>query len=584
MSTIRAISTSEGLSRGTALVYKSVSLQFEYKSITTEEIEREVTRLKEAYQKATDELVELIQNTQKNIDTDSAYIFRAQQTIVEDESIKEEVVSYINTDLVSAEVALTSIFDTYKDLFNQMEDGYNKERVLDLEDVYKRLARILIGASNQSLGNLEPNTIIVASELFPSDTANLDVKNVVGFVTEKGGLTSHVSILAKNMGIPSVCGVEHADDIIKDGNEVLLQSLQSGKSMIYINPSQSEMDNFNKEYKIYHDYQELIRNRQGLEPKTSDGHEIILSANIGNLQDIDTVKAHNIKGVGLFRTEFLFMKQETLPDEDMQFDMYKRVAEAFDPHMVIIRTLDIGGDKSISCLNLPTEDNPFLGFRGIRIGLERSEILMPQLRALVRASAHGNVKILVPMIDSIWEIQQIKSMLDAIKQEFRDTNIPFDEHIEMGIMIEIPSVLLLMDDIAKEVDFVSIGTNDLTQYLLAADRLNEMVSSYYKPFHPSVFRAIDMVVKAMHKEKKWVGVCGELGGMKQAIPVLIGLGVDELSMTSALSPEALVTINAIDYKLSQQLAQEVLKIPKAENVELLLIKAYNKILETITTQ
>ncbi len=581
MSILSAVSTSSGFVEGTAYMYAASTLTFEYRNISDAEIESECERVEKAYQSAITELIALKQATQKQIGVESAHIFRAQQTILEDESIKEEVIAYVRGDKVNAETALTTIFDTYKNMFAQLEEqSYNKERALDLDDVYKRVCRILLGISEQSLAKLPPNSIIVAEQLFPSDTAKMDRQNVRGFVTEKGGVNSHVAILAKSMGIPAVSSVTEATKIVVEGDLLLIQSLQPGKTLLYLNPNPAELENFRQEEQSYRDYQQLISQHQDAAPITNDAHKIIISANIGNdTDDVVTVQKHHGTSVGLYRSEFLFMQHNRLPDEETQYQSYKKVVETFKPGMVVIRTLDVGGDKAIPSLPLQPEENPFLGYRGIRIGLDKPAILQPQLRAILRASAHGNVKILFPMISSIWEITMLKQMIGDIKMELNDANIPFDNGVEIGIMIEVPSMILLIEDVATEVDFVSIGTNDLTQYLLAADRLNEKVSKHYMPYHPSVFRSIAKVVEALHGAGKWVGVCGELAGMKYAIPALIGLGVDELSMSAGLLTEALFVIHATNYELSQNLATKVLNCSTAEKIELLLIKAHHSMMQ-----
>lgn len=338
---------------------------------------------------------------------------------------------------------------------------------------------------------------------------------------------------------------------------------------------------YDEVYVLQLEYKRYIASKTNKKPITRDGYEIIVSANVGSSDDIALVKKHGGQSVGLFRTEFLFMKHQNLPSEEVQFQEYKSVAESFNPGMVIIRTLDIGGDKVVSSFELPQEDNPFLGFRGIRIGLEYRDMLQDQLRAIIRASAFGNIKILIPMISSMGEVNILRSMIVDIKNTLRLDCISFDEDIEWGIMVEVPSVLFLIEEIAQEVDFVSIGTNDLTQYLLATDRLNEKVSAYYKPFHPGVFRAIKTVVDAMHKENKWVGVCGELAGMKLALPALIGLGVDELSMAPNLMQEIMFIMNIIDRVKAQTIADRVIGSASTSHIKRLLIEEQKKIISNV---
>lgn len=476
-----------------------------------------------------------------------------------------------------AEVGLTTIFNTYYDMFLNLDDGVNKERATDLNDVSKRILRNLLGFPEMSMKYLPPDTIIVAEELEPSDTAVMDIKNVKGFVTEKGGVTSHVAIIARSYGIPAVCGIDNLLEIVNNGDTILLEGVQKGKARIFLNPSETEYSLFNEAQENYEKYRLLLATSKDQEAITADGHKITLSANINDDEDLEQAVSFGATSVGLFRTEFLFMKQTSLPSEETQYQAYKKVAEKFSPGMVIFRTLDVGGDKQISCLEIPAEDNPFLGYRGIRIGLDDHKVLMPQLKAILRASAHGNVKIMFPMIDSLRQIILLKGIIKDIMHDFDKAGIAYDKKIDIGIMIEIPSMLLLLEEIAQEVDFVSIGTNDLTQYLLAVDRTNAKVGEYYRPFHPVIFRAIDKVCEAMHKKNKWVGICGELAGMKEAIPVLIGIGVDELSMTSRLLPEATFMTRAIDMTKAQSLVQKVLQCSLEQDVDINLVKAYHKI-------
>lgn len=576
MSIIRASILSEGVVSGTAYVYTTPSLTFEYKKIAKNNVDNETTRIRKAVDASIAELIVLKETTQKSMGDDFAHIFRTHQTMIEDENILEEIFHYIRQNLVSAEVAVTTIFDTYKDMFSRLEDGVNKERVADFNDVCNRILRNLLHIPEASLQSLPHKSIVIAEELFPSDTTHMDTQNIVGFITEKGGSTSHVAIIARSLGIPAVFGIEQATSVIKHGSEVFLEAMQKGKTRVYTFPTDTEKTIFEEAYTTFRRYKSLLEYSKGKESITDDGHKVILSANI-NDDNIDEAVVHEAHSTGLFRTEFLFMKHKTLPDEEAQYLAYKKVAEYFNPGMVVIRTLDIGGDKHIPSLALPAEDNPFLGYRAIRIGLENRSILIPQIRAIMRASAHGNVKILFPMIDSIREIRELKSIIQEVKKSLLQENKAFNDDIEIGAMIEVPSLIFIINEIAREVDFVSIGTNDLTQYLLAVDRTNAKVSQYYQPFHPAVFRAIHIICNAIHKADGWVGVCGELASMKEAIPALIGMGVDELSVSTRRLPECLFMIRGTIQKRAQTLAQRILSCTLVDEVDMHLAKAYYKI-------
>lgn len=576
MSTLRVVLVSEGIVKGNAYIYKLPILYFDCKNISREEVDGEKQRVKDAVACSLEELANLKQTTQENLGEQFAHIFRSHQTIAEDESMCDEVFEYIEKNLVNAEVALSTVYDTYQDMFLELEEGVNKERATDLNDVSKRILRNLLGLPEMSMQALPENTIIVAEELNPSDTVTMDIKNVKGFVTEKGGVTSHVAIIARSYGIPAVCGIDNLLDVISQGDEVLLAATQKGRSRIFLSANETEYTLFNEEKKQYENYRNILESVRGKESITEDGHKVILSANISD-DNVSNEVVQEATSVGLFRTEFLFMKKVSLPGEEEQYQAYKKVAMKFNPNMVVFRTLDIGGDKKMPCLKIPNEDNPFLGYRGIRIGLDDYSVLIPQLRAMIRASAHGDVKIMFPMVDSLRQITILKSIVKDIVKDLTQKEIPHNKNIDIGIMIEIPSMLLLLDEVAEEVDFVSIGTNDLTQYLLAVDRTNMKIRDYYRPFHPVVFRAIDKVCRAMHKKNKWVGICGELAGIKEAIPALVGLGVDELSMSPRILPEATFIIRGINKKKAENLAKNILTLSLEQEVDIQLAKAYYKI-------
>lgn len=554
---LEGIAASSGIARGNALVFGEVDLSYEERSI--DDTSGEVERLDTAISTAIGELETLKEHVRTELGEESAHIFRSQQTIIEDDSLRDEMKDMIVAEHCCAESAVDRVFSVYLKMFEELgEDDYNRERVADLSDVKKRVLRVLLGKQEISLAGIDEPSIVVAAELFPSDTAQMNTQFVLGMVTERGGITSHAAILANNLGIPASVGTVGAIDAVAGKSEIYLDVTDADTAYVYIDPdaaTASELDTRRDEYTTR---QKQLAKEKGLDPITTDGHRVTISANIGSTEEISGAVEAGGKSVGLFRSEFLFINQPKIPDEEKQFSAYKEAVEAFHDGFVVLRTLDIGADKSVESISLPTEENPFLGYRGVRISLGRSDLFSQQLRAALRASAFGPMKIMFPMVSGPNEVRAILAEVDRHKRALTEEGIAFDESTEIGIMVEVPSTVLMAPELAKMVDFFSIGTNDLTQYLLAADRMNEEVRDYYQPFHPAVFRAIKNVVDAAHKEEKWVGICGELGGMPAAIPALVGIGVDELSMSGRSIPEAIHVIRRTSLGDAQKIAEEIL--------------------------
>lgn len=558
METLQGISASPGVAEGVAVAYYEPELTIE--RTTTDDVEGEVGRLDGAVSASIAELVEIKESVRAGLGEEFAHIFRSQQTIAEDDSIIGEVREAVRSGGASAEQAAKTVFESYIALFDELEDDdYNKARVADLTDVYRRILRHLLGVESRDLARLPAGSIIVAEDLLPSDTAMIDRTKVEAFVTERGGMTSHVAILAKSLRIPAAVGVPGALTRIGDGARVIVDSRASTGAAVYVDPDEETQARMSSARDEYGRHMAELEQEKDLEAVTTDGHAVTVSGNIGSDAEVEEAQSHGMSSVGLFRTEFLFLKASSMPDEERQFQAYRRVVEALSPGMVIFRTLDVGGDKQIDYLKLPEEENPFLGMRAIRISLRETEPFKLQLRAILRASAYGTARVMFPMVSGSNEVRRLLEILDEVRNDLRREGIAFDEDMEVGIMVEVPSAVLMADALATEVDFMSIGTNDLTQYLLAADRLNENVRDYYEPFHPSVFRAVKQVADAMHTQGKWAGVCGELGGMAEIIPVLIGLGVDELSMTPQLIPEAIHTVRETSFEEARRLAARVLE-------------------------
>lgn len=559
---MKAIGTSSGIALGTVLVYKEPEIIVEKKVI--DNIDYEIERLNKAVEQGLKEIHELYEETFKTVGEKEAGIFNAHKMMIEDPEFNDGIKTKIREEKVNVEWAVKEVADYYISVFGNIEDEYLKERALDLKDVSKRLLRILLGVEGTDLRSIKEKSIIVAEDLIPSDTAQMDKKKVVGIVTELGGKTSHTSIMARTLEIPAVAGVKDITNIAKNGDFMIIDG---GEGIVLLNPSEDEIQLFENKKKEYEEFKLKTREMKGKESISKDGVRVEIAANIGTPKDVDKVIENDGEGVGLYRTEFLYMDSDKLPTEDEQFESYKIVAERLKDKPVIIRTLDVGGDKDIPYLNLPEEMNPFLGYRAIRLCLDRIDIFKTQLRALLRASAFGNIKIMFPMISNIKEIRDAKKILQEAKEELRKENIPFNEDIEVGIMVEIPAVAVHSDIFAKEVDFFSIGTNDLIQYTLAVDRGNQDISYLYNQYHPAVLKLIKMTIENGHKAGIWVGMCGEAAGDEKLIPILLGMGLDEFSMSSSSILKARYIINNTSKKEIESMLDEILSLPTAEDVE-----------------
>lgn len=559
---MKAIGTSSGIALGKVLVYKEPEITIEKKEI--EDIDHELERLDRTIEQGVREIEQLYEETLKTVGEKEAGIFNAHKMMIEDPEFNDSIKAKIKEERVNVEWAVKEVADYYISLFENIEDEYLKERALDLKDVSKRLLRILSGVEGTDLRTIKEESIIVAEDLIPSDTAQMNKEKAIGIVTELGGKTSHTSIMARTLEIPAVAGVKDITKIAKNGDFMIIDG---GEGLVLLNPSEEEIKKYEKKKKEYEAFKMKTREMKGKESISKDGIKVEIAANIGTPKDIDKVIENDGEGVGLYRTEFLYMDSDKLPTEEEQFESYKIVAERLEGKPVIIRTLDVGGDKDIPYLNLPEEMNPFLGYRAIRLCLDRVDIFKTQLRALLRASAFGNIKIMFPMISNIKEIRDAKKILEEAKEELRKENIPFNEDIEVGIMVEIPSVAVHSDIFAKEVDFFSIGTNDLIQYTLAVDRGNQDISYLYNQYHPAVLKLIKMTIENGHKAGIWVGMCGEAAGDEKLIPLLLAMGLDEFSMNPSSILKARYIINNTWKKEIESMLDEILSLPTAEDVE-----------------
>lgn len=559
---LKGISASPGIAIGKAMIKEETAMEIVEEMI--DDIEKEIEKLDEAVEHSKMVLRELYEHTLKNIGEDEAKIFSAHELMLCDPELFGKTKEMIKDKKINAPYALSVVTQEFLTIFEMMDDEYLRERAADLRDVTNRVTKKLLNINDVNLATLQEEVILIAHDLTPSDTAQINKNMVKGFVTEIGGSTSHSAIMARTLEIPAVVGCGEVLDKIKDGDIIAFDG-DSGE--VYVNPDESILKEFEKKQEDYKELKEKLHKLIGKKSISTDHVEVELAANIGTPDDLEGVIKNDGEGVGLFRSEFLYMDRENLPTEEEQFEAYKKVAEGLEGKPVVIRTLDVGGDKEIPYLDLPKEMNPFLGYRAIRVCLDKKEIFKTQLRALLRASHYGNVKIMFPMISSVEEVRLAKEIAYECMEELREKNIEFDENIQLGIMIEIPAAAVISDMLAKEVDFFSIGTNDLIQYTTAVDRMNKDISYLYTPFHPALLRLVKTVIDNGHKENIWVGMCGEVAGNPMLIPILLGMGLDEFSM----SPISILKARHIIRNLSkEEMAKEVdivLNLPTATEVE-----------------
>ncbi len=564
------IGVSSGIGMGKVIIKKEPTLKL--KKSLIDNTENEITKFKCAIEKGKEQIEALYQHALHTIGKKEADIFRAHKMILEDPDFIGQIESKIKEEAVKAEWAISEAANLFIEMFDAMEDEYMRERAADIRDVTGRLIRIVLGIEEADLSKLTEEVIIVAEDLTPSDTAQMDRNKVIGFITEIGGKTSHSAIMARTLEIPAVVGIEKATELISNGDYVILDG-DTGK--VIINPEKEVIDEYTRKRQDYIEYKEKLEQMRGQKSITRDGFKVEIAANIGTPKDVEGILSNDGEGVGLYRTEFLYMDRDRLPTEEEQFEAYKEVAVRLEGRPVVIRTLDIGGDKELSYLPLPKEMNPFLGYRAIRLCLDQTDIFKTQLRALLRASAYGNIKIMFPMISAIEELRQAKSILEEVKKELRAEEVKFNESIEVGIMVEIPAAAVMSDLFAKEVDFFSIGTNDLIQYTTAVDRGNGKIAHLYNEFHPALLRLIKTVIDNGHKEGIWVGMCGEVAGNPQLIPVLIGMGLDEFSMSASSILRARWIVNNLIKSNMEELVEKVLNQPTSKKVKELVDKILN---------
>ena len=549
---LRGIPVSEGVSRGRVVVLNRHRIVPAKTSFETLNPEAEEARFLAALDKTRQQILEIQKRLHDKIGAKQSLIFDAHLLVLEDPAVLEEVNRKIREEKLSSEYALYNATEKYAEALSAVDDSYLSERAADIRDVIQRVLGNLTGQSKQyGLKDLTEPCIIVANDLTPSDTANLDSEKVLGFITEIGSKTSHTAILARSLQIPAVLGLGKDIHELKAGQSILLDGFNG---FVVISPSDQLLFEYGQLVKRQNTIETSLQKIRTEPAKTLDNHSITLSANIERATDVQAVLKSGATGVGLFRTEFLFINRTDLPDEEEQFQSYKKVSEALNPEPVIIRTLDLGGDKLLSHVNVSAEMNPFLGWRAIRLCLQEKDLFRTQLRAILRASAFGNLKIMYPMISGIDELDEANNLLEECQQELRVKGEKFSEKIEIGVMIETPSAAMISDKIAKRVHFFSIGTNDLIQYALAVDRLNEKIAHLYEPTHPGILRLIKTTVDAGKENGIWTGVCGEMASDLSMVPLLIGLGVEELSVASSMVPRVKMLIRNINVTQAKELA------------------------------
>ncbi|WP_313470625.1 phosphoenolpyruvate--protein phosphotransferase [Lysinibacillus sp.] len=561
MTQLSGIAASDGIA--IAKAYRFVQPDLTFTKTTVQDIEAEQQRLAAALAKSEQELVAIQQQTIEKFSAEEAAIFEAHLLVLKDPELIGPIKQKMADEAVNAEYALHDVSTMFVTLFESMDDEYMSARASDIKDVTNRILAHLLGVHIPNPSHINEQVIIVANDLTPSETAQLDRNFVLGFITDIGGRTSHSAIMARSLEIPAVVGAGTATSTIQDGDLLIVDGL-SGQ--VIVNPTADVMAEYEEKAQNYRTQQaewSTLVNEQTL---SKDGVHVELAANIGSPSDLDSVLRHGAEGIGLYRTEFLYMGRENLPSEEEQFSAYKTVIEGMNGRPVVIRTLDIGGDKHLPYLPLQEEMNPFLGHRAIRLCLDQQELFRTQLRALLRASVYGSLKIMFPMIATIREFRDAKAILLEEQEKLVSSGIAVSSDIEIGMMVEIPATAVMADIFAKEVDFFSIGTNDLIQYTMAADRMNEKVAYLYQPYNPAILRLIQMVIEAAHKEQKWVGMCGEMAGDELAVPLLLGLGLDEFSMSATSILKTRSLLKQLSVSEMQALAAEALQLATAEEV------------------
>mgnify|MGYP002758077226 FL=1 len=559
--TIKGIAASDGVAIAKAYLLVEPDLTFDNETVT--DTEAEVAKFNGALNTSKVELTKIRNNAEQQLGADKAAIFDAHLLVLEDPELIQPIEDKIKNENVNAAQALTDVSNQFITIFESMDNEYMAERAADIRDVSKRVLAHILGVDLPNPSIIDESVVIIGNDLTPSDTAQLNKQYVQGFVTNIGGRTSHSAIMSRSLEIPAVVGTKSITEEVEAGDIIIVDGMTGD---VIINPSEDVVAEYQeKRDNFFKDKKELQKLRDA-ESVTEDGYHVELAANIGTPNDLPGVIENGAEGIGLYRTEFLYMGRDQMPTEDEQFEAYKAVLEAMEGKRVVVRTLDIGGDKELPYLDLPEEMNPFLGYRAIRLCLAQPEIFRPQLRALLRASVYGKLNIMFPMVATIQEFRDAKALLEEERQNLKNEGVEVSDDIELGIMVEIPSTAALADVFAKEVDFFSIGTNDLIQYTMAADRMSERVSYLYQPYNPAILRLVQRVIEASHAEGKWTGMCGEMAGDQTAIPLLLGLGLDEFSMSATSILKARRLIRGLSEGQMKELAAKAVNCATSDEV------------------
>ncbi|MDD5173417.1 MAG: phosphoenolpyruvate--protein phosphotransferase [Candidatus Omnitrophota bacterium] len=561
---LRGIPAAPGIVIGKALLLDREQYVIPKRSLKDDQVTGEIKHFKDALIQTKQEVMEIKKRISEELSAEHGQIFSAHLLVIEDSMLIEEVISKIKRDKLSAEYVFQDVLKKYIKVFSEMDDEYLKERISDINDIGKRILKNLIGAREDALSTLKDKAVVISYDLSPSDTATMHKKNVIGFATDIGSRTSHTAIMAKSLEIPAVVGLETVTKEVQNGDTVIVDGTHG---MVVLNPTPATLKHYESSRKKLVAFGKSLLDMKGLPCETLDGRKIALMANIELQEDVASVIAHGAEGIGLYRTEYFYMNRKDLPTEEEQFKEYSMVAKKIRPYTVVIRTLDLGGDKFLSQLEIPQEMNPFMGWRAIRFCLARPDIFKTQLRAILRASAFGKLKMMYPMISGIEELKQANIIFEETKKDLRREGISFDENMEVGAMIEVPSAALTADILAREADFFSIGTNDLIQYSLAVDRVNEKIAYLYEPAHPAVLLLIKNVIEAGHRAGIWVGMCGEMSGDIVMTLILLGLGLDEFSTSPIAIPEIKRIIRSVNMEEAKEVAQQAITLSTGKEIE-----------------
>lgn len=555
---IKGIVASKGIAIGKAYLYEKTKVNIDRKKIDDSQTSAHIDAFNNAIESYQIDLEHTSENNSEAKDIALAHI-----ELITDPFLSESVSDKIENGKMTSDWALEETINEMVQMMEMLDDDYMKERAADYKDIGQMLQYKLHGIKPKDLSTLEDKYIIIAEELTPSDTSTMKKENVLGFANDLGGKTSHTSIIAQTLSIPAIVGMKDVSKRVEHGQEIILDSIEG---RVILDPSPEEIEKYRELQIELEQEEERLLSLLNRENVTKDGKDIELVGNIGNLEDLDIAIGRGAEGVGLFRTEFLYMESKEFPKEEVQFQVYKEAAEKLEGKPLIIRTLDIGGDKALDYFDFPKEENPFLGWRALRISFDLEDVFRDQLRAILRASHYGNVKILLPMIISVEEIVEVNRLLEKYKNELDDESIKYDPSIEVGIMIETPASIMIAEDLIKHCDFFSIGTNDLTQYLLAVDRGNDKISDMYNNFHPAVLRAIKRVIDVSHDANKWTGMCGSMASDPKATYLLLGMGLDEFSVVGPQIPKVKDTIINSEFSSAEKFADKILKLSTLEEI------------------